>query len=97
MYEFSHSQGQTRTSADVCGKTASPPKADVPGSPREVAEGQKTTCPQRYGLCVLSSGAGKSTPVVVVDTPSKLTTHCPGDFGHGSEGHTRRSERPSTV
>jgi hypothetical protein len=31
--------GQTRTSADVCGTTASPPKADMPGSSSDVAEG----------------------------------------------------------
>jgi hypothetical protein len=31
--------GQTRTSADIYGTTASPPKADMPGSPSEVAEG----------------------------------------------------------
>jgi len=31
--------GQTRTSADVCGTTASPPKADVLRSLTDVAEG----------------------------------------------------------
>jgi len=30
--------GQTRTSAHVCGTTASPPEADVTGSPSDVAE-----------------------------------------------------------
>src|SRR5262245_42126919 len=39
MYEFSHSQGQTRTSADVSDTTASPSEADMTGSPRDVAEG----------------------------------------------------------
>ena len=29
---------QTRSSADVCDTTASPPKADLPGSPSDVAE-----------------------------------------------------------
>src|SRR5215510_11580323 len=41
MYEFSHSQGQTRTSADVSDTTASPSEADMTGSPRDVAEGPK--------------------------------------------------------
>src|SRR5262245_24924255 len=31
--------GQSRTSADVCGRTVSPPNADMTGSPRDVAEG----------------------------------------------------------
>ena len=31
--------GQTRTSADVCGTTASPPEADISGLPSDVAEG----------------------------------------------------------
>jgi hypothetical protein len=31
--------GQTLTSADVCDTTASPPKADMTGSPSDVAEG----------------------------------------------------------
>jgi hypothetical protein len=31
--------GQTRTSADVCDMTASPPRADMTESPRGVAEG----------------------------------------------------------
>src|SRR5215470_10302746 len=30
---------QTRTSADVCDTTASPPNADMPGSPNDIAEG----------------------------------------------------------
>jgi len=30
--------GQTLTSADACGTTASPPEADMPGSPSDVAE-----------------------------------------------------------
>jgi len=30
--------GQTRTSGDVCHATASPPEADMTGSPRDVAE-----------------------------------------------------------
>jgi hypothetical protein len=34
-------QGQTRTSADVCGTSASPPIADMPGSPSDVAEGPR--------------------------------------------------------
>src|SRR5262245_50645225 len=33
-----NASGQTRTSADVCEKTASPPKADMPGSPSDVAQ-----------------------------------------------------------
>src|SRR5262249_5215633 len=36
---FSRSQGQDRTSADVCDTTASPPEADVTRSPGDVAEG----------------------------------------------------------
>src|SRR5262245_30372750 len=35
---FFDSIGQTRTSADVHGKTASPLEADMPGSPSDVAE-----------------------------------------------------------
>ena len=34
---FSHGQGQTRTSAEVCDTTASPSEADMTGSPRDVA------------------------------------------------------------
>jgi len=34
-------KGQTRTSADVCDTTASPPEADMPDSPRDVAEGPR--------------------------------------------------------
>src|SRR5262245_24208803 len=33
--------GHTRTSADVCNTTASPPEADMTGSPSDVAEGPK--------------------------------------------------------
>src|SRR5215510_15052454 len=41
--------GHTRTSANVCSTTASPPKAEMPGSPSEVAEGpeadeSRTSC-----------------------------------------------------
>jgi len=37
---------QTRTSAYVCGTSASPPKADMPGSPSDVAEGPKAAVPE---------------------------------------------------
>jgi hypothetical protein len=36
---FFDSIGQTRTSAEVCGTSASPAKPDMPGSPSDVAEG----------------------------------------------------------
>jgi hypothetical protein len=45
MYEFSRSQGQARTSADVCGTSALLPKADMPDPPSDVAEGPIAVIP----------------------------------------------------
>src|SRR5262245_14107103 len=39
--------GQTRTSADVCSTTATPPIADMPGSPSDVAEGPNSDIRKR--------------------------------------------------
>src|SRR5262245_27856676 len=51
--------GQTRTSADVCGTTASPSEADIPGSPSDVAEvpGTDILCRSMSAWTAPNSGA----------------------------------------
>jgi hypothetical protein len=45
---------QTRTSANVCDTIASPPVADMTGSPRDVAEGPKATSKFFLAFCLRS-------------------------------------------
>jgi len=65
--------GQTRTSADVCDTTASPPEADMTGSPSDVAEvPHPDSCTAANSACYSITSSARASSVGGISMPSDL-------------------------